>query len=296
MRHFLIPSLAQVHADNGGQAILTAGWRHPRRLLPSSVVILGIKGRVEVEVDGEQLEIAPGRFVVLPAGLVHRGSSPIAEKAAYYWLHFTLPQAGELLSQEEADTILSSEGVTSHLLENAAFLPLQGELPEPGPYLAAFHEILNEQEKPTYTGWKFQLLFQSFLIQLTEAVIRAHNPPVEVSPSSSVVYGILEEIAGGLTNPDLSIKGIATSLRLNLDYAGRRFRQVMGMSVGDYILKERLKLAQLKLQESTDTLPVVAQNCGFCSLRHFLRRFKAQMGMTPGEFRMHYRMMHINSL
>jgi len=296
VRHFLIPDVAKVHADNGGQAILNHGWIHPRRLLSSSVLIIGIKGSVRLSVDGEDLEVIHGRMVALPAGTIHEGSVPISECAAYYWMHFTLPEPGGILSQSEADTILSSEGVTNHLLENAAFLPLQFDIPEPEPFATAFRELLNLQERPSYTGWKFQLLFQCLLIQLTEAVIREHNPPREVSPSSSVVYGILSCVAEALTDPDLSIKRVASTLGLNLDYAGRRFKKVMGMSVGDYILKERIKLAMSRLRQGSDTLESVARDCGFGSLRHFLRQFKAETGGTPKEFRSRYRMMHVNSL
>jgi len=296
VRHFLIPSLSQVHADNGGLGIFAPRWIHPGRLLTSSVLLLGIRGHVPLTVDGDDLVLAPGRLVVLPAGVGHTGTAPLIEGASYFWLHFTLPEPGALLSQDEADTILSSGGVTSHRLDQAAFLPLAFELPEPEPHLAEFRELLNQQQNPTYTGWKFQLLFQQMLIHLTETVIGAHQPPKVASSSSSVVYGILACLAENLTDPDLSIKSIAQTLGLNLDYAGRRFKQVMGLSVGDYLLGERLKVAVRKLKETNDTLEAISVACGFGSLRHFLRQFKAQFGTTPTEVRNRHHMMHFNSL
>jgi AraC-like DNA-binding protein len=296
MRYVLIPSLNQVHADNGGLAILNPGWIHPRRLLTSSVLIVGLKGLVRMAVDEEPVDVCPGRMVVLPAERIHGGTAPLVEGASYYWMHFTLPGELDLLSQEEADTILSSGGVTSHRLEDAAFFPLQFDLPEPEPHREEFRELLNQQENPTYTGWKFQLLFQCLLIHLTEAVIGAHLPPKVPSSSSSVVYGILSCVAENLTDSNLSIKTIARTLRLNLDYAGRRFKEVMGLSVGDYILKERLKIAVLRLQQTTDTLEKVSEAAGFGTLRHFLRQFKTHFGVTPTEVRIRYRMMHFNSL
>jgi len=296
LRHLLIPSLGQVHADNGGLAILNPGWTHPRRLLTSSVLLVGLKGTVQVFVEDEKIELSPGRSMVLPAGRIHGGTAALTEGASYYWMHFTLPGELTFLSQEEADTILSSEGVTSHRLEDAAFLPLLFDLPEPEPFRDEFRELLNLQENPTYTGWKFQLLFQCLLIHLTEAVIGAHRPPKIPSSSSSVVYGILECVAENLTDCNLSIKTIAQTLLLNLDYAGRRFKEVMGLSVGDYILKERLKIALLRLHQTSDTLEKVSTATGFGTLRHFLRQFKAQFGFTPTEARIRYRMMHINSL
>ena len=296
MRYFLIPRLADVHADNGGQAILSPGWIHPKRLLTSSVLLLGLKGQVGLRIDREEFELVPGRILVLPAGLIHQGTSTLTAGAQYYWMHFTMSTQGSLVPQTEADTMLSSEGVTNHLLDNAAFLPLQFDLHEAIPATGAFRELLNEQERPSYTNTKLQLLFQTFLIQLTEAVIRSHLPPKEASTTSTVVYRILACTCERLTDSDLSIKTVASALGLNLDYVGRLFKKVMGISLGLYILKERMKLAVTKLQQTNDTLQAVALDCGFGTLRHFLRQFKAQYGMTPNEFRTHYRRMHVNSL
>lgn len=296
MRHFLIPSLGRVHADNGGLGLFAPGWIHPQRMLTSTVLILGVRGTVRLEVEGEDQTVTPGRIVLLPAGMRHSGTQMLMDPASYFWLHFTMPEPGSVLSQEEADTILSSEGVTSHRLEEAAFLPFQFDLSEPDPFLEEFRELLNQQENPTYTGHKFQLLAQMLLVRLTEAVIQAHQPPKFFSSSSSVVYGILSCVAEKLTEPNLSIKTIAATLGLNLDYAGRRFKQVMGVSVGDYILRERMKVAAFRLKQTTETLEAVAQACGFATQRHFLRQFKAQFGTTPTELRTRYRMMHINSL
>ena len=99
MRYFLIPSLGLVHADNGGLAILNPGWIHPRRLLTSSVLIVGVKGIVRLAVEDEAVDLTPGRMVVLPAGRIHKGMAPLAEGASYYWMHLTLPGDTNLLSR-----------------------------------------------------------------------------------------------------------------------------------------------------------------------------------------------------
>lgn len=295
MRYFFVPQLADVHADNGGQAILRPGWTHPKRLLTSSVLLLGLKGRVGLRIENDEVALTPGSVVVLPAGSIHQGTEALHEGAQYYWMHFSLASPGSILPQTEADTILSSEGVTNHLLDNAAFLPLQFSLREAAPATGAFRELLNEQEHPSYTNAKLQLLFRSFLVQLTETVIRDHLPPPEQSSISTLVYRVLACTAENLNDPGLSIKTIASRLGLSQDYVGRNFKRVMGTSVGDYILKERMKLAVTMLQHTNDTLRSVAVDLGFGSFRHFLRQFKAQNGMTPNEFRIHHRRMHIHS-
>jgi AraC-like DNA-binding protein len=295
MRFFMVPHLPLVHADNGGLGLFSPGWIHPARLLTSSVLMLGVKGEMAITVGGDELTLVPGRILVLPAGERHAGAHRIPEPVSYFWVHFTLPEPGFPVSQEEADTILSSEGVTSHRLAEASFLPYSYDLKEPEPFLEEFRELLNQQERPNYTPWTFQFRFRLLLIHLTEAVIRSHRPPATASSSSSVVYGMIACIAENLTDPDLSIKSIAGALGLNLDYAGRRFKQVMTVSVGDYIARERTKVAVSRLKATSDTIDAVAVASGFGSRRNFLRQFKAQIGMTPTELRTQHRMMHFNS-
>lgn len=295
MRHFLIPTLGRVHADNGGLGIFRPGWAHPSRLLTSSVLLLGHRGLVRLAVDGVPLTLRPGRLAILPAGLAHGALAPLTEIASYFWLHFTLPEPGPVLSQDEADTILGNEGVTNHRLGDGALVPFEFDLPEPEPFEAAFRELLNLQETPSYTSWKFQVLFQRFLIACTEAVIAAHQPPRE-TPSSTLVYAVLAWVAEHLNDPNLSIKTIARALGVNLDYAGRRFKRVMGVSVGDYILRQRLRMALSLLEQTNHTVEAIARTCGFGTLRHFLRQFKGRHGLTPTAARARHRMMHVNSL
>lgn len=295
MQYVMVHQVPNVHADNGGTAVLAPGWIHPSRKLISSVVILGLRGFVDLEVGGEAVQIRPGRIVWLPAGIPHRGTQVLSEPASYYWIHFTAPESPDLLAQSEADTILSSRGVTSHRLDQGALCPLSFDLTDPGPCRDAFRSLLNLQERPAYTPWRFQLQFQDFLIRVTEAVIDSHTPPSMPTAQSSVVYGILFQVAENLRDPNLSIKTIASALSLNLDYAGRRFRQVMGLSVGEYLLKERLKLALRQLEQTSLTLPAIAEACGFGSSRNFLRQFRAIYGLTPTEARTRYQMMHFNS-
>ena len=127
-------------------------------------------------------------------------------------------------------------------------------------------------------------------------MIAERHPEHSGINKSSIAYSIVTWMSEHLTDPNLSTKIIAAAIGLNPDYAGRRFRHVMGLSIGDYMLKKRLELASGKLRETNDTVARIAQDCGFGSTRHFLRQFKAAEGLTPTEARKRHRMMHVNIL
>jgi AraC-like DNA-binding protein len=280
-------------AENGGCAMLPPGWHHPCRNLDSSVIILGRKGTILLEEEGEFLEVKPNRMILLTAGRLHQGVKPIESQSSYYWFHFTLPTSPMLLSSEAVDPILNNRIVTQQRLTDAALLPQQLDLMDDRISLL-FRELLNEQEHPCYTKWRLQLIFQNLIIKITEEAIKSYQPPETLSASSSLVYAVVSDITSRLTDPNLSIKEIADNLQHNQDYVGRQFKAVLGMSVGEYILQQRIILAEQLLQESHEKIAKIATQCGFSSIRHFLRQFQKERGMTPSELRRRYQAMHIN--
>jgi AraC-type DNA-binding domain-containing proteins len=293
---YALYDLPSIHADNCGNAVLTPGWVHPERRISSSVLILGRRGRALIEDEGSVLEVAPGRLVLLAAARRHVGAAPIDAPASYYWIHFTAaPGALAMLGEDEAGTVLSNPAIRQHRLEEAALVPQSLDAKGDEAFAQYFQALSYEQESPSYTKLKYQSIFRELLIAITERVIAASGLRQPDTQLTSVVYAIVEEISAKLTDPDLSVKSIAACLKLNPDYLGRRFKEVMGVSIGAYILKKRVLLAQSKLELSRESVKEVAESCGFASMRHFLRQFKSECGMTPTEMRLHYQARHINN-
>jgi hypothetical protein len=195
--------------------------------LDSSVIIIGRKGTVLLEEEGKSLEVIPNRLILLTAGKLHQGVKALETHASYYWFHFTLPQAPETFSQDEIAPILSNPMAIQQRLAKAALIPQQLDLVADKVTLL-FRELLNEQERPCYTNWKLQIMFQSLLITITSETINSYQPPENLSAGSSLVYSIVTDINAHLTNPNLSVKSIASDLRHNPDYIGVSFAPLWG--------------------------------------------------------------------
>jgi AraC-like DNA-binding protein len=296
VNYFLFADLPRIHSDDCGCAMLNPGWIHMKRKLTESVIILGRKNAALIDEEGEQIEVRPNRICVLPAGRMHQGTKAITEPVSYYWLHFATQSPPVLLSDDEANTILSNRDVIKQRLSRAALVKQQLDLKDPEPFNRLFHDLLYEQERPSYSSLRFQVLVQQLLLDATDATIAEHTVPRTLPQGSDLAYAILSLIAERLSDPNLSIKYVADLLRHNPDYVGRRFKRVMGLSIGDYILQKRIELATLRLQETYGSVVAIAAQCGFGSVRHFLRQFKAVQGITPSELRARYRTMYINSL
>lgn len=65
----------------------------------------------------------------------------------------------------------------------------------------------------------------------------------------------------------------------------RKFKEEFGYSPGDYILRERLRLAKEYLQNPKYNVTEVCYMSGFQNLHYFIRAFKKSTGFTPKSYR-----------
>jgi AraC-like DNA-binding protein len=65
----------------------------------------------------------------------------------------------------------------------------------------------------------------------------------------------------------------------------RIFRQVAGMTPYQFLLKTRLHRAAVRLRTSEAAISTIAFDAGFNDLSTFNRRFRREIGETPGVYR-----------
>lgn len=85
-----------------------------------------------------------------------------------------------------------------------------------------------------------------------------------------------------IDDPSLGVDGVARALGMSRRNLARVFAGA-DLSVANFILQERLAAAKRLLTDPHETLSVweVAQRCGFVTLPHFSRSFKAKYGFPP---------------
>jgi len=84
---------------------------------------------------------------------------------------------------------------------------------------------------------------------------------------------------------DLDLQYIAETVSVSEAHLSRVFKQLVGMTVSNYIMVKRIHLAKDLLVNSNMKIATIAEQCGFNSLPHFYRTFKKQTSLTPTEYR-----------
>jgi len=84
---------------------------------------------------------------------------------------------------------------------------------------------------------------------------------------------------------DLSLVAIADAVHFHPVYLSRIYKEHAGISLSDYIAKERLSTACQMLRTSQVQISAIAKSTGFTSSNYFSRWFRKHIGLTPQEYR-----------
>jgi AraC family transcriptional regulator len=95
---------------------------------------------------------------------------------------------------------------------------------------------------------------------------------------------IHEELRCNFSHP-VRIGDLASRLDVHPDYLSRSFRRHYGMLIGEYVRQLRIEWASKRLASTDTSLAEVAVAAGFADQSEFTRRFREQLGTTPGRYR-----------
>lgn len=103
----------------------------------------------------------------------------------------------------------------------------------------------------------------------------------EYDEVAGTVERVRSDLAGSHPVGALAERAGLSPFRLN-----RRFRQVFGLNLGQWIVKQRVDEAQKLLRESDTAIAEVALAVGYSDQSAFTRQFRLTTGLTPKKFRL----------
>jgi AraC-like DNA-binding protein len=96
---------------------------------------------------------------------------------------------------------------------------------------------------------------------------------------------VLTELISTRYSEPLTLTSIAKLARVHPTTANRAFRDILGISVMEYLTRFRLARAMQRLAETDDPIIGIADDCGFGSIARFYDIFRKRTDTTPRQFR-----------
>ena len=233
------------------------------------------KGEQTYVVEGEVFTLNGGEaFVVFPHE--HHGTNNMPEqKGTLYWLSLLPPQEGRDylgLSYEEAAEIFFH---LTHLPSRKFFCaPAAGKMLQKIFSLYRRNDLILKQTV-------IRNLIVGFLLSIIENGRRNGQKPYSDAVSEAVRY-IREHIREGVDLTEL-----AEAACLSVSRFKHRFKTETGIPPAEFIIREKLRIAESMLTEQHVSIAEIAYDLGFSSPSHFATVFKQYKGTSPSDFRKH---------
>lgn len=87
----------------------------------------------------------------------------------------------------------------------------------------------------------------------------------------------------------VGLAAVARRVGVHPRHLARRFRELMGCTLGEFVRRRRVEAACRLLRESDDALSGIAYQTGFADQSHLTRMVKRYVGTTPSAYRRHHR-------
>lgn len=124
---------------------------------------------------------------------------------------------------------------------------------------------------------------EQYILEAFEKLTRCIRT-AKTSKSAEIYQSMLDYVAEHYTQ-DLSLNDISYHLSLSPSYLSSIFKEYHHGTFLDYVNKYRVAKAKPLLLSTADSVSAIAQKVGYTNVNTFIRIFKKEEGVTPGQYR-----------
>ncbi|GGF89445.1 AraC family transcriptional regulator [Paenibacillus albidus] len=198
-------------------------------------------------------------------------------------LEQSLKQGNESVAREMiADTIdtVKDEPLPVHLLRCICFDLLNT-------FLRTASELgMNEvfADMPALTAFETLEELESRLLSLAARICQQVQRNTETQ-ESSLIEDIVAYVDQQFADYTLSLEHVALKYSISTSYLSRSFKDKTGNNFSQYIWQRRVDEVIRLLESTSAPLKEIIEQVGYLDAPNFIRKFKKETGLTPGQYR-----------
>jgi len=140
---------------------------------------------------------------------------------------------------------------------------------------------ISQNERGKVKDIMIELTVSEMLVRLMQTQARQlFETSYELMSSNNALAAVIEFIKNNLTNK-INFDKLADRACMSRSSFFKKFKETMGETPSQFILRERIELAKQKLKFSNNNVTEVCFISGFENLSHFIKAFKRETGVTP---------------
>lgn len=136
------------------------------------------------------------------------------------------------------------------------------------------------------------MLYQFFSVLIRDAVL----DPLEEQSEENVHLSAAIQYIKNHCFEGIDVEDIANAVNVNRSYLYAVFKSRLGITPKEYLTKARISRARDQLALTDDSIERIAEACGYQSALAFSRAFKAELEVTPSQYRRESRRTVLDSL
>ena len=131
-----------------------------------------------------------------------------------------------------------------------------------------------------------RIWLKKFAEQLTTNELHEGASPSDRNPAEEqFIDKVNDYINTHMEKGAISVDALALHMCMSAKQLNRKLPNIVGLSVNNYIVRQRVARACRLLQSTEERINVIAQKCGFDNPSNFSRTFKDTMDCSPSDWR-----------
>ena len=222
------------------------------------------EGKMRYIIKDEFFEVSEGDVVLIPKGVIHNTA-------------YGNDETKRLLINFSEDTAAYPELLMSFQKKVIKLSPADGR---------EFENIFEKLEREYERNDEYsRLLVTQYITELLIIFSRsdAKNTEPKLDGYSQIMQSAVKYINTNFAS-DISLDALSLKFGLSRSFFSRKFKEITGFGISEYITLVRIKNAEKMLSEEKLSVTDIAFACGFNDCSYFASTFKKIMGTTPHKF------------
>ena len=231
--------------------------------------LLFLRSGAVFAVGGKEIEVQPRSFIFYKKGTPQHFRAN-GERFSNDWLHLDL-------TEEE--------------YEELEQMGIPFDVPVACGDITCFSQIIKNmyQERYSTTRNREKTLALYFGLIITKLSERMNDPALQKNYPYGEKLSALRVKIYSHPAERWTVERMASELALSESYFQHLYKSTFGVSAMTDVINCRIEQAKYLLSGTAYSVGEVAESCGYKSDVHFMRQFKETVGVTPSQYRSHFR-------